>query len=539
MGLRAVGRLGVFPSWSARTKVTTICISSGHGKYIRGASGSPVPPQLDEVDEARKVVDRVAKMLNDGGVKTYKFHDNTSHDQNTNLNTIVNWHNSQPPHDLDISVHFNATPGAHGTEVWYVSQQSLAAAVSLAIAVAGGLTNRGAKKNGLFFLSNTVAPAILIEVCFCDSTSDSDHYRENFEGICLAIAETVAGKSLGASPPPDAERPPIPPVRPPAPADAMPRPTISKGDYGYNVREVQIALQAAPIDGDFGPGTAAAVEAYQVRKHLAVDGMVGPQTWAALDADFSLAPYPPELPPVFTASQLEAITDAASASAIAKYSWRDRGVAPPGYIKGIAVAYAQAVMRLRALDPIVLEMAKMADGSADFDALVWYEDQFRALGMDNNTSVDLTLRHLYVLLTGLGMRESSGQHCCGRDQSASNTTSDTAEAGLYQTSWNAHNACTDFDNLMDQYSVGSDVQGYVGIWSEGVECDSANWKSYGAEGDPGYDFQEMCKHVPTFAVESCAITLRNLRQHYGPINRKEAELRREADELFKEIEGLL
>ena len=32
--------------------MTTIIISSGHGKYIRGASG-----YLDEVDEARRVVD--------------------------------------------------------------------------------------------------------------------------------------------------------------------------------------------------------------------------------------------------------------------------------------------------------------------------------------------------------------------------------------------------------------------------------------------------------------------------------------------------
>ena len=40
-----------------------ICISSGHGKYIRGASGSPVPPQLDEVDEARKVVEQIADEL--------------------------------------------------------------------------------------------------------------------------------------------------------------------------------------------------------------------------------------------------------------------------------------------------------------------------------------------------------------------------------------------------------------------------------------------------------------------------------------------
>ena len=31
-----------------------------------------------------------------------------------------------------------------------------------------------------------------------------------------------------------------------------------------------------------------------------------------------------------------------------------------------------------------------------------------------------------------GMRESSGQHCCGRDISADNVTADTAEAGLFK-----------------------------------------------------------------------------------------------------------
>jgi hypothetical protein len=49
----------------------------------------------------------------------------------------------------------------------------------------------------------------------------------------------------------------------------------------------------------------------------------------------------------------------------------------------------------------------------------------------------------------------------------------------------------------------------------------------------------MCKSCPAFAVESCAITLRNLRQHYGPINRKEAELRVDADQMFKQVEDYL
>ena len=55
-------------------------ISSGHGKLVRGASGV-----LDEVDEARKVVDTVAARLKVKGVEVKIFHDNTSTTQDQNL----------------------------------------------------------------------------------------------------------------------------------------------------------------------------------------------------------------------------------------------------------------------------------------------------------------------------------------------------------------------------------------------------------------------------------------------------------------------
>lgn len=515
-----------------------IAISSGHGKYVLGAT----PPYMDEVTEARRVVAAVADELRKNNM-TFRgpYNDDTSRSQNENLNRIVNWHNGQS-RDLDVSVHFNAnkaTSSPMGTECLYVTQSTIAKNVSAAVAEAGDLKNRGPKYNGgLFFLNNTNKPAILIEVCFVDSSADKNLYNRNFVAICSAIAREIAGYEASAPPVEPPVEPPEGggevPIEPP-PEVSKPRPMIGQGDNGYNVEEVQRAL-GADVDGDFGPQTKDAVMSYQARKNLSVDGIVGDNTWAALTADHGLPPYPYPLPELFNQNQINTITGIAINSAIAGYSWRDRGRAPAGYTKGMALAYAQAVMRWNAGDPIAKELGKANTGNDAIDALSWYNSNFSNLGMRNDeTSLD-TLRHLYVLLLGLGMRESSGKHCEGRDMSASNTSSTTAEAGMFQTSFNASSACTDFLNLFDSYEIES-PQGYMDVFAEGVSCNSSSWSCYGS-GD-GLRFQKLAKYDPTFAVETCGITLRNLRQHYGPINRKEAELRREADEMFIQVERAL
>jgi peptidoglycan hydrolase-like protein with peptidoglycan-binding domain len=64
--------------------------------------------------------------------------------------------------------------------------------------------------------------------------------------------------------------------------------TISEGSKGPVVEWAQyllvrVILSYPDIDGDFGPKTKNAVEQYQGIKSLTVDGIVGPQTWAAMD----------------------------------------------------------------------------------------------------------------------------------------------------------------------------------------------------------------------------------------------------------------
>lgn len=182
--------------------LASIVISSGHGKYVRGASGI-----LDEVDEARKVVEQLATELRKRGVEVVTFHDDVSKTQNENLNRIVSFHNSKT-RDLDVSVHFNAFEQCDkpmGTECLYVTQSKPAARVAEAIASVGFI-NRGAKKRtDLYFLNNTEMPALLIEVCFVDSEADAKIYKENFEAICEALADLVGDEEDGIEPQPPPE----------------------------------------------------------------------------------------------------------------------------------------------------------------------------------------------------------------------------------------------------------------------------------------------------------------------------------------------
>jgi len=207
LGIETDDEVVVFiPEREVRMPYESIVISSGHGKYVRGAHGI-----IDEVDEARKVVDALAEALHARGVDVVVFHDDTSKDQSTNLETIVDAHNSET-RDLDVSVHFNAFEQREqpvGTEVLYYSQSDLAAKVSAAIASCGFI-NRGAKKNtGLYFLNNTEMPSILIEVCFVDSEGDCEVYADQFDAIVTAIADVLGGEMKGeVIDPPTEELPP-------------------------------------------------------------------------------------------------------------------------------------------------------------------------------------------------------------------------------------------------------------------------------------------------------------------------------------------
>jgi murein L,D-transpeptidase YcbB/YkuD len=65
-----------------------------------------------------------------------------------------------------------------------------------------------------------------------------------------------------------------------------PSDNVRRGDTGSGVEQIQTALKAAGydigVDGVFGQITDRAVRDYQGKNGLAVDGIVGPNTWAKL-----------------------------------------------------------------------------------------------------------------------------------------------------------------------------------------------------------------------------------------------------------------
>lgn len=292
-------------------------ISSGHSINCQGAVDI-----INEVTEAKKVVDRVYDIIKASGKACYKYHD-TSSSSSQNLVNIVNWHNGFKD-GVDVSIHFNAythTGKAMGTEVCYYSQPTLAKEVSKNIANAGGFIDRGAKqRTGLYFLKHTNKPAILIEVCFVDSVKDVELYKANFENICQAIAKSLIGQistSVPATPvnnTPVATAPPTPTVSKPTGDDWVRRlqsecnkqgfsnqvvdgiagpntlkgcPLLKIGASGNITKLLQEKLTSLGygtngVDGIFGNGTKNAVIKYQKSKGLSADGIVGQNTWRKL-----------------------------------------------------------------------------------------------------------------------------------------------------------------------------------------------------------------------------------------------------------------
>lgn len=167
-------------------------IHGGHSLKCRGASGL-----LDEVNEDRKVKNKVIELLRANGHTVYDCTDDNGKDQNSNLKAIVNKCNSHSV-DLDVSIHLNAGGGT-GTEVYIYSDSSKAKdeaeRIAKNISDTLGIRNRGVKvSKNLYVLRKTNSPALLIECCFVDNASDKAKW--NADKCAKAIVEGILNKSV-------------------------------------------------------------------------------------------------------------------------------------------------------------------------------------------------------------------------------------------------------------------------------------------------------------------------------------------------------
>jgi len=162
-----------------------IALDLGHGVGSdRGANGIRSEEELINL-----VGDYLKPLLIRLGHQVFAVRPNSAESVTHSLQQRVSKSN-QLNADLFISVHFNAFNGkANGSEVFAASPSGREYANSIKYNLAElGFFDRGVKDGShLYVIKNTIAPAILVECCFCDSAIDMKFF--NAEAIAQAIAK--------------------------------------------------------------------------------------------------------------------------------------------------------------------------------------------------------------------------------------------------------------------------------------------------------------------------------------------------------------
>jgi len=225
-------------------------------------------------------------------------------------------------------------------------------------------------------------------------------------------------------------------------------------------------------------------------------------------------------------------------SPLMSFDWPHRGIAPKGYTRGMALAFARLLGVLVANDDgsaikqAVARATASQIGDPSADVLAWYATELGAAGA-TTAAADDKLVALCSIMLGLGMRESSGQHCVGADTPEDRgepTTEANAEAGLFQVSFDSIGSDPLRQGLFDAFKNRTDL---LDVFSVGVTCSAADLHNVGS--GAGAKFQETMKKCPLFAALYTAQFLRGHRKHWGPINRKQAEVRADAVRLFEGV----
>jgi hypothetical protein len=231
-------------------------------------------------------------------------------------------------------------------------------------------------------------------------------------------------------------------------------------------------------------------------------------------------------------SSKASIDEIVERSSCARYSWKERRRAPIGYLKGMARAYGRTGCRWKGPESTVAGVIGKTLGPAEKDALTAY-------GLGGVTGLD-RIRATYALGIGLGMRESSGRYCLGRDTAAgiSSQSGSTCEAGAFQASYNSAGASSRLNELWEAYRMDSKQCDFE-TWREGVDESFWNCKTPPAGTGTGLEWQKFTRGCPAFAAEWAMALTRTLKGHFGPLKRKEVEYRPECEAMLREVEKVI
>ncbi|MCC0658510.1 N-acetylmuramoyl-L-alanine amidase [Clostridioides sp. ES-S-0123-01] len=171
-----------------------IAIVPGH--TLTG-KGTGAVGYIDEGKENRILTDLIVKWLKQGGATVYTGKIDKSNNYLSEQCQIAN----KQDIDLAVQIHFNAnntTLNPMGTETIYKTNNGKMYANRVNDKLSMVFKNRGAKTDtrGLYWLSHTKAPAILIEVCFVDSKADTNYYIRHKDIVAKLIAEGILNKTI-------------------------------------------------------------------------------------------------------------------------------------------------------------------------------------------------------------------------------------------------------------------------------------------------------------------------------------------------------
>lgn len=214
--------------------------------------------------------------------------------------------------DLFISIHSNAG-GGRGTEVFTYNGNRFSQAVNVLNNIVNlGFVNRGIKpsNNVAYVVNHTNAKAMLIEICFVDTQSDVDHYKQvGPERIADAIVKGLVGTTTttinsnveqhdnrkysthlrdwqSAYNKAYNDNILVDGIRGSQVENAMRKAILKFGTRNGLVSWLQCRIGAG-VDGVLGSETKSKVIEFQKNNGLETDGIVGYNTWNALINKYS------------------------------------------------------------------------------------------------------------------------------------------------------------------------------------------------------------------------------------------------------------